>query len=344
MVVVDVNMKVSVIIPLYNKALFVTKALDSVLAQTFTDYECVIINDGSTDDSASIAQQWMQNKACGERFRLINQPNAGVSAARNHGIELSQGEYIAFLDADDWWEPNYLEEMTRLAGEYSEAGILASNYIYYKPGKTRKGVDEVYDISGERHSEIGWSGYINYPRSYYENTGQVVWTGATMINRLVLHDVCSEKGEYFQRGICLGEDFLLWAKVALNHKVAFLNQPLAYYNNDVPASLRLTRNLHAPQTNMLWYLDEIESCLKSVGVGVDVVVPSSDWKHLFDHLRINGLLDYWMSNTYHHQAEVELKKVSCPLPKAYSMPLWWLRAKKHIRTIGSYCKQRLLFK
>ena len=79
--------KVSVIIPLYNKTLYVTKALDSVLAQTFTDYECIIINDGSTDDSASVVIQWIQNKVCSDRFRLINQQNAGVSEARNHGID-----------------------------------------------------------------------------------------------------------------------------------------------------------------------------------------------------------------------------------------------------------------
>ena len=122
--------KVSVIIPIYNKTLYVAKALDSVLAQTFTDYECIIINDGSTDDSASVVKQWIQNKACSDRFRLINQQNAGVSEARNHGIASSQGEYVAFLDADDWWSPTYLEKMISFAAEYPEAGVWARNYVY----------------------------------------------------------------------------------------------------------------------------------------------------------------------------------------------------------------------
>ena len=108
-------MKVSIIVPLYNKAPYVTKALDSVLAQTFTDYECIIINDGSTDDSEAVVQSWLsQNSQYTVHFTLYTQENAGVSAARNHGISLSTGEYICFLDADDWWTPTFLEEMMGL--------------------------------------------------------------------------------------------------------------------------------------------------------------------------------------------------------------------------------------
>ena len=327
--------KVSVIIPLYNKTLYVTKALDSVLAQTFTDYECIIINDGSTDDSASVVQQWIQNKACSDRFRLINQQNAGVSEARNHGIDFSRGEYTAFLDADDWWSPTYLEKMISFAAEYPDAGVWASNYVYYKPGKTKNGVGAVYDCEEQVHHEEGWKGYINYPLSYHENVGQVVWTGATLTKRSVLHDVCLEKGEYFQKGICLGEDFLLWARIALRYRVAFINQPMAYYNNDVLPQWRLTRHLHDPKTHMLWNMDSIE-------ISASNTEQREDWRHLFDRLRINGLLEYWMSDTYHNLAAIELKKVSSPLPKVYSQPICYLRAKKEIMIIGSWFKQKLV--
>ena len=92
---------ISIVIPLYNKEQQIGKTLESVFAQSFQDYEVVIVNDGSTDKSVEIVEG-MADK----RIRLINQKNSGVSAARNKGIQESRGEYIAFLDADDEWKPD----------------------------------------------------------------------------------------------------------------------------------------------------------------------------------------------------------------------------------------------
>ena len=221
-------MKFSVIIPLYNKAPYVRKALESVCAQTYRDYELIVINDGSTDNSAVVADEYLK-ATDGIDYQIISQQNAGVSAARNNGVAQASGDYIAFLDADDWWEPTYLEKMAQLIEDYPEAGLYACNYVYYKPGKTHVALDIP-------------TGYINYPKAYYESLAMPVWTGAAMISRKVF----DENGG-FPVGIKLGEDFLLWAKIALRYPVVFLNEPLAWYNNDVPATLRATRNLHAPE-------------------------------------------------------------------------------------------------
>ena len=101
----------SLIMPLYNKAPYVAKARRSVLEQTFSDYELVIVDDGSKDESAHIAEKLIAGNA---HCRLIRQENAGVSVARNNGVAASQGDYLCFLDADDWWEPSFLEEMEKL--------------------------------------------------------------------------------------------------------------------------------------------------------------------------------------------------------------------------------------
>ena len=111
-------MRFSVIIPLYNKAPYVHKAVQSVLSQTFSDYEVIIVDDGSKDNSAEIVLQVIEGH---ENCRLLKQENAGVSMARNNGVAASHGDYLCFLDADDWWEPTFLEEMDKFVSEFPDA-------------------------------------------------------------------------------------------------------------------------------------------------------------------------------------------------------------------------------
>ena len=320
----------SIIVPLYNKAPYVRKALDSIVSQTFRDWECIIVDDGSTDGSAAICEEYLNN-ITPQTSHILHQKNAGVAAARNRGVAESHGEYVCFLDADDWWEPMFLEEMDKLIKEYPDPGIYATNYIYYKPGKTHVA------LNLER-------GYIDYPKAYYEGSSMPVWTGATCMPRKVFDEMGG-----FPLGIKLGEDFLLWAKTALHYPVAFSEKPLAYYNNDVPASLRATRNLHAPEHHMLFNLEPLEQELarresnslpfrEGQGVGFHL---------LLDKLRISGLLEYWMSDVYHDVAAAELAKVDwSKQPKSakaqYEKPIWFLRAKRSFMQVGSYCKQKMI--
>ena len=311
-------MKFSIIIPLYNKAPYIRKALETVCAQTYRDYEIIVVNDGSTDDSAVVAESYLQH-AEGICYTIISQDNAGVAAARNRGVKHASGQYMAFLDADDWWEDRYLERMAELIADYPQAGVYGCNYVYYKPGKTRVALNIP-------------TGYINYPKAYYEGSAMPIWTGATIMPKTVLEEMGG-----FPLGIKLGEDFLLWAKTALHYKVAFLNEPLAYYNNDVPANMRATRNLHEPEHHMLFRLD--------LGFGNEKL--SEDWQRLLDKLRVNGLLDYWMSEAYHDSAAEELKKVdwsqqSAAVKQMYQMPIWLLRTKRWIMRVGSMLKQAIL--
>ena len=311
-------MKFSIIIPLYNKAPYIRKALETVCAQTYRDYEIIVVNDGSTDDSALVAESYLQH-AEGICYTIIPQDNAGVAAARNRGVKHASGQYMAFLDADDWWEPDYLARMAELIADYPQAGVYGCNYVYYKPGKTRVALNIP-------------TGYINYSKAYYEGSAMPIWTGATIMPKTVLEEMGG-----FPLGIKLGEDFLLWAKTALHYKVAFLNEPLAYYNNDVPANMRATRNLHEPEHHMLFRLD--------LGFGNEKL--SEDWQRLLDKLRVNGLLDYWMSEAYHDSAAEELKKVdwsqqSAAVKQMYQLPIWLLRTKRWIMRVGSMLKQAIL--
>ena len=337
-------MKFSVIIPLYNKAPYLIKALETVCAQTYRDYEIIVINDGSTDNSAVVAEEYLKSTH-GINYKIIHQPNAGVSVARNKGVEASIGEYIAFLDADDWWMPIYLEHMEQLITEFPGAGLYASNYVYYKPSKTRV----MLNIP---------RGYINYPNSYYESGAMPIWTGATIMPRKVFDEMGG-----FPTGINLGEDFLLWAKTALHCPVVFNNEPLAYYNNDVPASLRATRNLHKPNHHMLFRLEYVfgnmamqnleiitNYCYQLPVASIETKQPTAhDWKKLIDKLRVNGLLEYWMSEEYHNQAAIELAKVDWSkqpdsVKRMYRTPIWMLKVKRQVKKWGSALKQTLLIR
>ena len=332
--------KLSVIIPLYNKAPYIRKALESVLAQTYADYELIIIDDGSTDGSAEIAEAILQDPASRlialSPNRLIRQANSGVSAARNTGVAQASGEYIAFLDADDWWNPTYLERMVQLIEDYPEAGLYACNYVYYKPGKTHVALNIP-------------TGYINYPKAYYESNAMPVCTGATIMPKRVFDEMGG-----FPMGIKLGEDFLLWFKTAMHYPVAFLNEPLAYYNNDVPVALRATRNLHHPNNHMLFNLEAYLQLLpegKRNGTSPNRPIAQSpyrptddDWRRLIDKLRVNGLLEYWMNKEYHDLAAEELKKVDWSkqpenVKRIYKTPIWMLKMKRQVMKWGSAVKQ-----
>lgn len=306
----------SIIIPLYNKAPYIRKALESVMAQTFTDYELIIIDDGSMDNSAAICEDVLHSTP----YTLHSTPNHGVSAARNRGVAESTGEYLCFLDADDWWEPTYLEEMDRLIRDYPDAALYAMNYIYYKPGKTHVAITKTQ------------TGYINYPQAYLDNGAMMVFTSSSSSSRKVFDEMGG-----FPEGIKLGEDFLLWAKIAMHYPVAFSEKPLAYYNNDVPASLRATRNLYPPEHHMLFHLAPLEQALHST--------PS--FHALFDHLRVTGLMPYWLSDEYHDAAAAELAKVDWSkqprrVRALYRKPIWYLKAQRRLMQIGSYCKQVMI--
>ena len=313
-------MKFSVIIPLYNKAPYIRKALESVFAQTYTDYEVIVVDDGSTDDSCAIADEFVREamgnglwaideetnrqSPIANRLMLLKQQNSGVSAARNNGVAQSHGDYIAFLDADDWWDPTYLEKMAQLIADYPDAGLYASNYTYYKPGKTHVAVNNLE------------TGYINYPKAYYESNAMPVWTSATMIPRKVFDE---EAG--FRAHLWMAEDFDLWIRIVLKYKVVFLNEPLAYYNQEVQVKWRALGKLYPP--------------LRQFAFDADYLIPyqenDNDIKHVVDKVKIVCLKQYYISQKYHQFAIKELEKIDYNEYRNKSFasyiwqPLWKLR-------------------
>lgn len=142
---------ISVIVPVYNGGKWLREALESLKRQTYGDFKVIIVDDGSTDDSAAIAKNFCDKDA---RFRLLSQQNAGVSAARNHGIDEARGEWIAFMDADDIMPPDALEVMISHARR-SGAGIIAGGYVREIPSKLPKGKGHSITVPSETAIMIG---------------------------------------------------------------------------------------------------------------------------------------------------------------------------------------------
>lgn len=312
-------MRFSVIIPLYNKAPYIEKALRSVLSQTFHDYELIVVNDGSKDDSLAVARQVLE----GTSAIIIDQDNAGVSTARNNGVAASHGDYICFLDADDWWDQTFLAKMDAMIDEFPEAGIYGCSYYLVKNGRLRVAPIGVSETFGK--------GYINYCKVYSKTLCMPLCSISVAIPRAVLGN-----NGGFKPGLKLGEDFDLWIRIALENKVAFLNMPLAYYNQDVDLANRGTRKLQEPQYHMLWNLDYLEDNEKQ----------DPDYKQLIDNLRAYGLFPYYLSEDYHKAAKEQLDKVDWSRQdkkwsKLYSKPLWYLRFRQNILILASTVKAKI---
>jgi len=264
----------SVIIPLYNKAAYIERAIQSVLSQTFQEFELIVVDDGSTDDpfvqlSVISYQLSVDAPENFKKIRVIQQRNQGVSTARNNGVKLAKYDYIAFLDADDSWETTYLEEMNGLIAAYPNAGIYGSSYFIVKNGKKRIapiGVEKDFD-----------RGLINYCQVYSKTLCMPLWTGATILKKSIFEE---EHG--FKPGLKLGEDFDLWIRVATKQPVAFLNKPLANYHQDVDLANRaIGEKLYKPQENMLF-------------TNYGGLNNNPDFVCLYERLALYGLLPYYL--------------------------------------------------
>lgn len=336
----------SVIMPLYNKAPYVRKAVESVVGQTFAGWELVVVDDGSTDGGSEVVA------AIGDpRIRLVRQENAGVSAARNRGVAMAGASaglrdkshtptpatsepneaavqapppYLCFLDADDWWEPTFLEEMAALIERHPDAGIYGTGYYIVKNGKKRVapiGVDDGFS-----------EGEINYCRVYAKTLCMPLWTGAVCMPRHVF----DEQGG-FPTGVKLGEDFLLWVRVALAHPVVLLNKPLSNYNQDVDVAYRGTHHLHDPREHMLWHLEAL----------APFEYANDDYKQLVDGLRTYSLHLYLLDSRYRSAARRELAKVDWDRQpdktrRLYRMPVACLQLRMFILRIASHLKHTIL--
>jgi glycosyltransferase involved in cell wall biosynthesis len=205
---------VTVVIPLYNKGPYILRALDSVAKQNYQNFEVIVVNDGSTDNSAELAESF-----CGPRVRVIHQKNAGPGAARNRGIAETKTPLIAFLDADDEWFPDYLETAVKAFAGNPQLGAFAQGYVD-EPNMRGKGFrDGIQDVKGQNSWMLHWALVFMNSQSTVARTEPV-----------------RRFGGFYENRCTYGEDSFLWLKFLLAEQVAF--------------SLRVTMQIHRDASDL----------------------------------------------------------------------------------------------
>lgn len=210
------NIQFSVVIPLYNKLDHIIRTIDSVLAQTYGNLEVVIVDDGSTDGSPNLVSQLR-----GDRVRLVRQLNAGVSCARNRGVQEAKGDIIAFIDADDTWEPHYLEEVNELHVRFPKAEAFGTAYQFIVDG------DKYVDPKIRFRHKPRDAGILN---DYFS-------VGSRGDLPFMMSSFCIKKDTFmrlggFPKGVPMGEDQDLFSRVALEVDIAYSPSILSFYHLD----------------------------------------------------------------------------------------------------------------
>lgn len=272
--------KISVIVPVYNAGKWLQRCIDSILAQTFTDFELLLIDDGSTDNSGAICDEYAEQDS---RIRVFHKPNGGVSSARNLGLDNARGEWITFVDSDDWIISAYLSSLLG---------------------------DEEVDFAMLNYQAVGWKGWIN---KEYENR---VYSENELPQFFVSHLIscntpwakvfkCSIiKKNYirFDEALSYGEDTLFVIDYLMHvEKVRIINNKYYYYNCE---------NLNSLSNKI-----DVNRCLDLVDSLSERIIALGSIKN-FDYLKVKNSIIRLISNRiiysfdyYQDNAPSKLKKI-----------------------------------
>ena len=210
---------ISVIIPVYNVEKYLRKCVDSVIDQTYKNLEIILVDDGSTDNSGAICDEYIKKD---KRIQVIHQKNRGLSAARNTGIKIAKGEYFSFIDSDDWVDVKFIETLCNLAKKYKVPLCVVGEYIMF-PTDTRRG----YMLSNGKDLEI-----IKAEKDCFSEQ-QALHTvfadyGYKVINKLFSAEIF--KQVLFPEGLFYEDIWILFKIVQRINKIVVCDTPLYYYN------------------------------------------------------------------------------------------------------------------
>ena len=201
--------KVSIIIPTYQRAHFVVNAIRNAQAQTYQDIEIIVVNDGSTDETATVLAEFS------EQIVLIHhQENRGLSAALNTGIRASTGQYIAYLDDDDLWLPEKLEKQVRYLEEHPNIGLLYSDGFYFS----------------EKAGLFPTTCFRNFHPFVAQVPSTLLLVNYVPGHTVIVRRACFDEVGLYDESLRAAEDYDMWLRIFEKYDVAFLQEPLASFS------------------------------------------------------------------------------------------------------------------
>ena len=225
--------KISIIVPVYKVEIYLRRCLDSIVAQTFTDWECILVDDGSPDNSGKICDEYAEKD---NRFRVFHQANAGVSAARNKGLDEAKGEWIGFVDSDDWMTSDYFQI------DYPKSDIIQKRVIHSKK--------EYFFKCDTINKEKYYFFFVNRRTN-------------SIFDKIIRRDIIAQ--QRFNTNVKIGEDFLFVLSITENiSSYSFSNQGAYFYNTDNTSSaMHSIANATERMTIIENNIHHIESLVKS---------------------------------------------------------------------------------
>lgn len=274
---------ISVVIPLYNKEHSVSATLHSVTSQTYTDFEVLVINDGSTDNSAQMVEKVA---LADSRIKLINKPNGGVSSARNVGMQNAKSDFVCFLDSDDFWDKHFLDEMSKLIENFPDATIYG-----LACGAMLNGVKSV----ATNNLPDNFRGILN-------NVWILKPYFFTSSSACVNKKITLELGGFDTR-MTHGEDLDMWWRLLLSGDGVFYNKTLAWYVQD--AENRAMNRVIPLEKHIPYYIDKY----------ADARANNISFRKFFDDEMARRLYPYLFNHKYKKQAKQLLNKIDWSLQK-----------------------------
>jgi glycosyltransferase involved in cell wall biosynthesis len=273
-------MTVSIIMPLYNKAAHVRRAVESVLAQTHADFELIIIDDGSTDGGCDVIRRFAD-----PRIRLIVQANAGASAARNRAIQEARYDLVAFLDADDEWHEDFLETVLKLRKKFPEAAVWGTAYSEVHPGGIIRHLP--LDEETRRHPDAL---LINFFRFSVQ-----IQQPCNCSSMMVRKDALLRLGG-FPAGMVRLTDTQTLFRLALRYPVAYCPMAKAIYHME--AENRAGSGVYTGNFRLFEYA---RAYIREQGNGAEI---SEDVAHYLGYMHTGALYDNWLTGNRPAMGEI----------------------------------------
>ncbi len=229
----------SIIMPAYNSAPYIAQSIDSVFQQTFDDWELIVIDDGSTDNTVDIVNGY------GDRVRFLRQKNQGAAAARNYGAQEAHGTWLAFLDSDDIWMPDKLEKQMELTDRYNWS---CTDSVFF--GHNHDGTTRSSDVSPHTSDDVLSTLVVN----------NFIGTSTVLMKKSVFFE-CGG----FDQSLKALQDWDLWLKVASKHSLGYVADAAVRYRVHAKSTSRSTRNTHQ------YHMEVIRRTFSKGGVGEKLV-------------------------------------------------------------------------